>query len=251
MDLRDKTALVTGGGTGIGAAIARALSAEGVHVMLAGRRTEPLHRSAEAIRNNGGHASFMACDVRSPEQCEALVNATLERLGRIDILVNNAGVSGHGKYLGAHSAEEWDVIMDTNLKSAFLISRSALPGMLAAGAGYIVNISSISGIRCYPGEAVYGVSKHALNALTEYIVEEYGRRGIRAVAVCPGLVHTDMGLALKPERLEHLISPDEVAGAVIWILRQPDSVMIPSPVALDTVADPWDGHGIPIAEPTA
>jgi NAD(P)-dependent dehydrogenase (short-subunit alcohol dehydrogenase family) len=251
MDLRDKTALVTGGGTGIGAAIARALSAEGVRLMLAGRRTAPLHESVEAIRNNGGQASFMACDVRSHEQCEALVNATLERLGRIDILVNNAGVSGHGKYLGAHSAEEWDVIMDTNLRSAFLVSKAALPGMLAQGAGYIVNISSISGMRCYPGEAVYGVSKHALNALTEYIVEEYGIHGIRAVAVCPGLVHTDMGLALKPRRLEHLISPDDVAGAVVWILRQPDTMTVPSPLALDTKSDPWDGQGAVIAEPTA
>jgi 3-oxoacyl-[acyl-carrier protein] reductase len=229
MNLQNKTALITGGGTGIGAAIALALATEGVHVMIVDRRAEVLANTAEAISNSHGVAFFETCDVRKPDDCEQLMRRTTERLGPIDILVNNAGVSGHGKFLAAHSPDEWDLIIGTNLKSSFLLTRAVLPGMVSRGWGYIINLSSVSGVRCYPSESIYGVSKHALNALTQYIIEEYGSQGIRALALCPGLVRTDMGLNLNPQRLERLLAPEHIAGAIVWALK-------------------WDGRALVIAE---
>lgn len=246
MDLRGTTALITGGGTGIGAAIAAALSSEGVSVMIAGRRRQPLEKTVAEIVQNGGSAKFESCDVRRPDECASLVKRALAELSHIDILVNNAGISGHGRHLADHSPDEWDVIMETNLRSAFLLSRLIIPHMIHRGGGHIVNISSISGVRCYPGESIYGMSKHALNAMTDYIIEEYGGRGIQAVAICPGLVHTDMGLGLEPVHLDRLLTPQDIAVAVLWAVRQRSAVRIASPIVLEPIEDPWDGRGLPM-----
>jgi 3-oxoacyl-[acyl-carrier protein] reductase len=246
MNVANKTAIVTGGGTGIGAATAIALASEGVRVVVAGRRSDPLAGTVAEIVRRGGRASYQICDVRDAGQCESLFKNASEELGHIDILVNNAGISGHGRHLADHSPDDWDLIMNTNLKSAFLLSRLAIPPMIRRGGGYIINMSSVSGVHCYVGESIYGISKHALNAMTRYIAEEYGTRGISAVAICPGLVHTDMGMGLEPEHLDRLLTPEDVAGAVLWAVKQRAAARLGGPIVLEPAADPWGGKGFPM-----
>lgn len=249
MDLEHKTALVTGGATGIGAAIAKSLSSLGVRVMIAGRRRELLEATAQEIEKSGGRVSMESCDVREFDQCSTLVESALREFGHLDILVNNAGVLGHGKLMADYTPGEWNAIMDTNVRSVFFLVKSALPGMVARKSGDIVNISSVSGIRYYGGESLYGISKHALNALTNFIAEEYGPQGIRAVAICPGLTRTEMGLSLKPIRHERLLLPEDIADAVIWALTRRPASKIASPIVLEPIADPWDGTWSPTANP--
>jgi NAD(P)-dependent dehydrogenase (short-subunit alcohol dehydrogenase family) len=248
MALKGKTALVTGGGSGIGAAIAKALSAHGAKVMLAGRRLARLEGVALDIEAQGGRVVFEACDVADPDQCGRLVDSALRRLGRLDVLVNNAGIVAHGKLMAAYTCDEWDTVMNTNVRSSFLLAKAAIPAMVEQGGGHVVNISSVSGIRCYAGESIYGISKHALNALTRFITEEYGSRGIRALAICPGLTNTDMGLSLKPERHERLLVPEDIAEAVVWALGQRPPVRIEGPIVLEPREDPWDGKWLPTRE---
>lgn len=249
MTLNGKAALVTGGGTGIGAAIAAALSAHGAGVMLAGRRLAKLQDVARDIEARGGRAVVEACDVADADQCRRLVDSARRSFGRLDILVNNAGIVAHGKLLAGYTCEEWDIVMNTNVRSAFLLAKAAIPAMLEQNGGHIVNISSVSGIRYYAGESIYGISKHALNALTNFIAEEYGSRGIRALAVCPGLTDTDMGLSLKPERHERLLVPQDVAEAVIWALGQRRASKVTGPIVLEPMEDPWDGKWLPTGNP--
>lgn len=247
MIMNGKVAVITGGGAGIGAAVAHALSAGGASVMLAGRRVARLQNVAREIQTRGGRAAFEACDVADAGQCRRLVDSSLHAYGHIDILVNNAGVVAHGKLMADYTEAEWDTVMSTNVRSAFLLAKAVLPGMVAQGGGYIVNISSVSGIRYYGGESIYGISKHALNAMTNFIVEEYGSQGVRAIAICPGLTDTDMGLSLKPERRERLLLPQDVADAVIWALSQRQASKVSGPIVIEPAEDPWDGKWSPTA----
>ena len=248
MDLHKKSALITGGGSGIGAAIARALASHGARVAISGRQAARLEQVAREIREQGGQASVRICDLTDASQCQRLAESVVEEFGHVDILVNNAGLLGHGKLLADYSVDEWDAIMDTNVRSAFLVAKVILPGMAARKGGHVINISSVSGIRYYGGESLYGISKHALNALTNFITEEYGPQGIRSVAICPGLTQTDMGLSLRPERHERLLVPEDIAEAVIWILGQRQASKVTGPIVIEPTEDPWDGKWTPTSD---
>jgi len=241
LDIKGKVALVTGGGSGIGAAIAKALAAEGARVMIAGRRPEQLRQTVQAIGELGGDAAIHVGDVARAQDCEALVAATEAQFGPVDVLVNNAGILPKGKPLTDYSVEEWDAVMSVNVRAAFLLAKRVLPRMVERGSGHIVNISSVSGIRFFVGESIYGLSKHALNALTNFISEEYGARGIHCLSICPGLVHTDMGLTLEPTHRDRLLTPEDIAGSVIWALRQRHGVRVPFPIVLEPQDNPWEG----------
>jgi NAD(P)-dependent dehydrogenase (short-subunit alcohol dehydrogenase family) len=186
LDLKDQVAIVTGGGTGIGRAIALALADAGAVVIVCGRRREPLEEVVNHIANWGEKAHWVVVNVASEIQIADLVEQVSKDHGKIDILVNNAGVSGGGS-IHEHDVKTWDEIMAVNLRGPFLMARSVLPFMREQRRGHILNISSESGLEYYPGNGAYGVSKHALNALGEFIQRENQEFGIRVDTICPGM----------------------------------------------------------------
>lgn len=239
MKLSGQRVLVTGGGTGIGAAVARRLAAEGARLMIAGRRAERLEATAALLRDVSAEVHVHPVDLSAGAGCQALARAAVEALGGIDILVNNAGVSAHGRPIETYDEKDWDSVVGANLKSTFLLTAAVLPNMVARGAGTIVMLSSISAVVHYPDEALYGLTKRGMNDLAEYVTVEYGAKGIRAFAICPGLVRTEMGTALAAEfEAEPMLEPDDVAAWVVFGLKQPGSLRLAGPIVLAGVAVP-------------
>ena len=188
MRLKDKTAIITGGGTGIGLATARAFCKEGAKVILFGRRKEKLEKAVEKL---GGSAIIVQGDMTNNNDLDKLINETLHNFKKIDILVNNAGLF-NGSPLHEISDSQWDEIMDINIRSVFQLTRRVLPVMLSQKYGSIIHISSILGLIAVPQVAAYNVSKGALNQFSRSIAVEYGSSGIRSNSICPGLIATDM-----------------------------------------------------------
>jgi NAD(P)-dependent dehydrogenase (short-subunit alcohol dehydrogenase family) len=183
--------VVTGAGSGIGRAAARALAADGFGLVLVGRRREPLDELCGELQATGAEAIAAAADVGDPEQSAAAIDAAAERFGGIDVLVNNAGVGDSGKLL-EETLESWESTLRTNLTGAFLMTRSALPHLIERD-GSVVNVSSINGLVAGPGWTSYCVSKAGLIMLGRCVANDYGREGVRANTVCPGWVRTPMG----------------------------------------------------------
>jgi meso-butanediol dehydrogenase / (S,S)-butanediol dehydrogenase / diacetyl reductase len=182
-----RCAIVTGAGTGIGAATARALARDGHAVVLAGRRAAPLEELAAEL---GADAAVVAADVGTAAGATAVAAAATERFGRVDVLVNNAGVGDSGPLLD-EPLERWEETLRVNLTGAFLVTQAVLPQLLERG-GAVVNVSSINGLRAGPGWTSYCVSKAGLIMLAKCVAADYGRRGVRANSVCPGWVRTAM-----------------------------------------------------------
>lgn len=190
--LAGKIAFITGGGTGIGRACALAFAREGAAVALAGRRIEPLEAVAAEIRSAGGQAHLTACDVTSRTQVEAALASSEKQFGRLTTLVNNAGALLVASAEGT-SEEQWDHIIDANLKSAFLVSRAALPALRRAGGGSIINMSSSSsGIVSMKQRVAYSSSKAGVIGLTHAMAMDHAEEGIRVNVICPAMVETEM-----------------------------------------------------------
>jgi NAD(P)-dependent dehydrogenase (short-subunit alcohol dehydrogenase family) len=187
MRLEGKVAIVSGGGTGIGAATARRFAAEGADVVVTGRRPEPLEEVAAGI---GGLA--VPGDAADPSHAPQAVAAAVERFGGLDVVVANAGL-GFGGAAGDVTDERWERTIDVNLTGAFRLVRAALPRLIERGGGSVVLVSSIGGLVCGPEGAAYQSSKAALLGLARSVAVDYGPKGIRANAVCPGWVVTPMG----------------------------------------------------------
>jgi NAD(P)-dependent dehydrogenase (short-subunit alcohol dehydrogenase family) len=236
--LQEQVAIVTGGGTGIGVGIALALAREGAHVVVCGRRDEPLKRTVAAIEQAGGVGLAVQADVANPQDVERLVNMTRARFGTIDILVNNAGIGGGGP-IHEHSIEHWDEVMAVNLRGPFLLCRAVLPIMREKHRGHIVNISSESGLEYYPGSGAYGVSKHALNALSEYIQRENQELGIRVDTICPGMVITEMTEHSAGLNHDKCLMPDDIADLVLWLVTRRPNIKIGTLVLIQTMENPW------------
>lgn len=199
--VQDRVVLVTGGGTGIGAAIAERYTEEGAHVVIVGRREGPLREVADRI----GATAFVA-DVADGEAAAAAVAEAVRNFGRLDVLVANAG--GHGfAAVGETSDADWSAAMTANLTTAFAMSRAALPELVASaettGGSEIVIVSSLAGFFAGPSVAGYTVGKHALIGLTRSLARDYSRKGVRVNAVCPGWVRTPMADAEMDEFAEH------------------------------------------------
>lgn len=184
-DVAGKVVVVTGGGTGIGAAIAERFAAEGAHVVVVGRRHEPLQAIADAVG-----ATPIVADAADSGAARDVVKATLGRFGRLDVVVANAG--GHGFSSVADTDDDaWASSLRANLTTAFVMAREALPALIEAK-GQIVVISSLAGLFAGPSVAGYTVGKHALIGLTRSLARDYGQHGVRVNAVCPGWVQTPM-----------------------------------------------------------
>ncbi|MGD2159091.1 MAG: SDR family oxidoreductase [Anaerolineales bacterium] len=239
MDSLDgKVAIVTGGGTGIGRGIALALAKVGVQVVICGRRKTPLQESLELIWKAGGGAVSVQADVSQPKDVERLVRSAQETYGPVDILVNNAGIGGGGP-IHAHDIETWDRIMAVNLRGPFLTCRAVLPAMRQRRNGHIINISSESGMEYYQGSGAYGVSKHALNALGEYIQRENQDLGVRVDTICPGMVVTEMSKGRPGLDEAKCLYPQDIADLVIWLLTRRPNIKIGRPLLIQTMLNPW------------
>jgi 3-oxoacyl-[acyl-carrier protein] reductase len=210
--------LVTGGGRGIGRAIALRLAQLGARVAICGRSQSALDETLGTLRDLGATAHAQAADVTSAGQVAELVAATESAIGPISILVNNAGVGLFGP-VQEQSEANWDTLLDTNLKSVFLLSRAVAPGMIQRGAGDIINISSLAGLNAFAGGAIYCASKWGLQGLTACMAEDLRAHGIRVSVVCPGSVATEFGGKLAGAT-PHALRAEDVAHAVETIVTQ-------------------------------
>ncbi|HEY7178163.1 MAG TPA: SDR family oxidoreductase [Gaiella sp.] len=213
------SALVTGGSSGIGLAIAHMLHEEGYALTLAARQVERLEAAARELE-----AASFAVDVRDEEACAALVAAHVERHGGLEVLVNCAGVGIAGR-IGDMSAKHFDLQQAVNLRGAFLVTREALPALREAR-GYVVNLASIAGTIPTPGLASYGAAKAALIALTRSLDREEASAGVRATAICPGFVDTPMAEWTGISG-EEMIQPEDCAELVRALLRMSPHARVP------------------------
>jgi 3-oxoacyl-[acyl-carrier protein] reductase len=211
-------ALVTGGSRGIGRAIAQRLAKLGAAVSVCGRNEELLMRTAEELRGLGASTHARTADVTHAGEVASLVQATEKTLGPITILVNNAGMGGFGP-VHEKSEEEWDLVLNTNLKSVFLVSRAVVPGMIRRGHGDIINISSLAGKNTFAGGGVYCASKWGLQGLSGCMAEDLRGYGIRVSVICPGSVATDFAGRGPKDPLKTLTAED-VAHAVGMVAVQ-------------------------------
>lgn len=239
MLLKDRVAVVTGASGGIGAGLAAMLAAEGAAVALAARRGDGLERVAEQIRRAGGTALPVVTDLTDDDALVSLLETTRAELGPVDLLVNNAG-HAVWRSLEETAAAEWDRIFAVNLRAAALLSAAVLPGMQRRGYGRIVNIASEAGVAIVPGLAAYCVSKHALCALTEVIQEANQDNGIKAWAVCPGMVDTDMGDVVPGGNRAHFLRVDEVVDVVRTLLGTGDNVKLGPQILVRTMRNPME-----------
>ncbi len=222
IDLTGRTALVTGSTRGIGRAIAETLAAAGARVAVVGRDAT---KAAEAAAAIGSGAQGFAADVGDPASITALVEAVERAFGQIDILVNNAGLT-RDNILFRIKDEDWDTVLDANLRGAFIAIRIASRGMIKRRWGRIINIASIVGITGNKGQANYAASKAGLIGLTKSVAKELGSRNVLVNAVAPGFVETDMTAAMTPEAraalsgqipLDRLGTPQDIAGVVTFL----------------------------------
>ncbi|HHD10910.1 MAG TPA: 3-oxoacyl-[acyl-carrier-protein] reductase [Deltaproteobacteria bacterium] len=225
MLLKDRVAIVTGGSQGIGRAISLRLSAEGAKVTIADVNEEVGLKTAEEIKAAGGEAIFVKVDVTNPEDTDRMVTETVEKLGSLHILVNNAGIT-RDKLILRMTDEDWDRVLDVNLKGAFNCIRSSIRVLAKGRYGRIVNIASIVGITGNPGQANYSASKGGLIALTKTVAKEFASRGITCNAVAPGFIDTAMTQAMPQKAREELIgriplerlgTPEDVAEGVLFL----------------------------------
>jgi NAD(P)-dependent dehydrogenase (short-subunit alcohol dehydrogenase family) len=187
-ELQNKVAIITGGGHGIGKAIALAYAGAGAAIVVAARAVPPMEETCAELKRLGVRALHVQTNVAVEADCERMVAQTIAAFGRVDVLVNNAGVAGPTARLTEISLAQWQEVMDINLTGCWLASRAALPAMARQGGGQIVNISSLAGREAYPMRSPYAASKWALIGLTQTLAAEWGRSGIRVNAICPGPV---------------------------------------------------------------
>lgn len=224
--LKGKVAWITGAGTGIGLAGAKALAAAGATVVMSGRRKEVLAPEADKIRIMGGSAEAEALDVSNAKAAKKVAEAILARHGRIDILVNSAGLNTPNRYWKNQTIEGWDDVIDINLNGSFYTTMVVLPAMRARKDGLIINVSSWAGI-FHPKMtgAAYNASKHAVTAMTETINMEECTNGIRACAICPAEVATPI-MDRRPvppsaEDRARMLQPEDLGNTIRFIAEMP------------------------------
>lgn len=224
-NLTGKIALVTGGGRGIGKAIVLELASQGADVMVSDIDADIAAQTAAEAAGLGVRTASVKADVSRPEDAEAMVKATIEALGRIDILVNNAGVT-RDNLLMRMDEKDWDLVLQVNLKGAFLCTRAASRPMMKQRGGKIVNIASVVGLMGNAGQANYAASKAGLIGLTKSVAKELASRNVQANAVAPGYIETEMTAHLPAEAREAFLSqipmkrpgsPQDVARVVAFL----------------------------------
>jgi len=226
IDLSGKIALVTGAGRGIGRAVALKLGAAGAKVAVNYNSSEAAAQEVVgAIASDGGEARALKADVGNPGEVDTMINGVVKEWGRIDILVNNAGIT-RDNLMMRMSQEEWDAVMDTNLRSAYFCSRAVLRPMLRNRWGRIISLSSVVGLTGNAGQANYAAAKAGLIGFTKSLAREVGSRNITANAIAPGFIQTDITAGLPEELKAQMLKtipaerygePDDVANVVLFL----------------------------------
>jgi len=231
-NIAGKIVVITGASSGLGEATARLLSAEGAIVVLGARRVERLKSLADELIAKGGQALAIASDVTDREQVKKLVEAAVQKFGRIDVIINNAGLMPQS-LLERLKIDEWDRMIDVNIKGVLYGIAAALPHMKHQKSGQIINVSSVAGHKIRPGATVYAATKHAVRALSEGLRQEVKPYNIRTTIISPGAVATELPNTITdPETAarinkfyeETAIPADSFARAVIFAMSQPEDV---------------------------
>ena len=244
-ELQNKVALITGGTTGIGRDTAVLFAKNGAKVVISGRRETEGNEAIALVRAAGGDGLFVKSDVSKSSDVQSLIAKTVETLGRLDIAFNNAGIEGQWKPIIEQSEEDWDSVIDINLKGTWLCLKYEIQQMLTQGSGgAIVNMSSVAGLMGSAGAAIYVASKHGVIGLTRNAALECAAKGIRVNAVCPAVIETAMAdrafadpqvskrvLAMHP--LGRFGKPMEIAEAVLWLCSDKSSFMTGHYIVLD------------------
>jgi 3-hydroxybutyrate dehydrogenase len=246
MLLAEKVAVITGGGRGIGRAIALKFAGEGASVVVAARTKSEIEAVADEIRSAGGRALAVAADVADDVQCGNLIGVATSQFGKVDILVNNAGHYGPVKPVEEITPAEWDRVIAVHLRGAYLLTRLVLPGMYARGKGVILNISSLSAKSAFAWGSPYAAAKAGMLGLTRVVAAEAARKGVRVNAICPGPVtetkmSKDLGQTLaerlgisKEEQLRVFLAgilqgrgqtADEIAAAALFLCSEEASAI--------------------------
>lgn len=240
MELKGRVAIITGGGQGIGKAIALTYAREGADVVVAARSRDKVEAVAKQISGMGRRAIGVPTDVSKRGDVEFMVAQTVERFGKIDILVNNAGIAGPNAAVIEMKEEEWDEVMAVNVKGTMLCSQAALKYMIPQKSGRIINMSSVGGIRGYPRRSPYGVSKWGINGFTQALAIEVGPYNIHVNAICPGpvagerlntiIMRQAKAAGVSPEEIEDgfkkksplgkIVSEEEVAELAVFLASE-------------------------------
>jgi NAD(P)-dependent dehydrogenase (short-subunit alcohol dehydrogenase family) len=218
--VQPRVAVITGGGQGIGLAIARVFAQAGFSVVIAGRNESRLKAAADELQRDQAEVMMHRCDVSDPASVDKLFAAVRKRYATIDVLVNNAGVAHSGLTVEKLSVETWKQVIDTNLTGMFLVTRAALPLMQAGGT--IVNNLSVAATRSFPGMSAYNASKAGSLGFTNVLREELRQRGIRVLALLPGATDTEIWQQFWPDApKEKMVSPQTVAEVVLHAVSAP------------------------------
>lgn len=223
MDLRDRVALVTGGSSGIGRAVATALGREGCRVAICARTEAALERAAEEMAGEGFEVLAVPADVSREADVRRLADVVADEMGGPDVLVNNAGIARFGRFDELEVAD-LDEVFGVNVRGLFLVSRAVVPGMMERGDGVVVNVASLAGKNFFPGGSVYAASKHAVLGLSKCMMLDLREHGIRVLTVCPGSVDTsffDEQTRFEPDR-DAILRPEDVAELVVDAVRLSD-----------------------------
>jgi NADP-dependent 3-hydroxy acid dehydrogenase YdfG len=241
--IKGKVALITGGGTGIGAEVARLLASKGARVAIAARRKDKLDEVASQITAQGGEARSYALDVTNKTQVKSVVDAIVADFGRLDVLVNNAGIMPI-RPMAEVNTDEWDAMIDINIKGTLYGIAAALPLFLAQGSGHFINFSSVAGFKVFaPGGTVYSGTKFAVRAISEGLRQEVGG-AVRVTTIEPGAVdselkHNTSGTAKETVLgfYKQAIPADAIARAVAFAIEQPDDIDVNEMVIRPTVQE--------------
>lgn len=243
--LEGKVAVVTGGGSGIGRSTAIAFAAEGTKVVVADIAVDGGEQTVQIIQNSGFESVFVKTDVTRAVEVENMVNKAVETYGRLDFAFNNAGVEGDIASVTGYSEENWDQVINTNLKSVWLCMKYEIPQMRKQGGGSIVNMSSTAGLTGVGPNPAYVGSKHGVIGLTKAAAINYAKSGIRINAVCPSAIHTPLvkhlidaypdmeKVVIGTNPMARLGTPDEVAQAVVWLCSDAASFINGHPLSID------------------
>ena len=233
--IKGKVAVVTGGSSGIGYATALALSKAGARVAAGARRTDRLESLKKEIESSGGGAMIQSLDVTKKAECDSFVDAVAKKWGSVDILVNNAGLMPLSFFKNM-KVDEWDRMIDVNIKGVIYCTAAAVPHMLAKKSGHIVNISSIAGRVVFPAGSVYCATKHAVTAFSEGLRQELSTRAnIRVTCIEPGVVDTELNNTITDASLQKFVESakqmqtlhaDDIANAIVFAVESPSHMNV-------------------------